>query len=145
MYSWVHAGRLSASWSHELAGLSHMVVFSKSSLFKMWVNGKLDTARKAIKKQEGDKVSICHSIFTASIFILSCIMRFAQNSSVCSQAEMSALGLSGWLCRSPMHANTPQWNKLQIDVEIDTKTLTRTVTLSCSLSVFSSLCRHLYL
>lgn len=60
---------------------------------------------KLLKNMGGDKVSICHSIFTGSIFILSGIMRFAPNSSVTLRAEMSALGLLGWLCLSQMHAN----------------------------------------
>lgn len=60
---------------------------------------------KLLKNMGGDKVSICHSIFTGSIFILSGIMRFAPNSSVTLRAEMSALGLLGWPCLSQMHAN----------------------------------------
>lgn len=60
---------------------------------------------KLLKNMGGDKASICHSIFTGSIFILSGIMRFAPNSSVTLRAEMSALGLLGWLCLSQMHAN----------------------------------------
>lgn len=100
--------RLSASWSYKLAGLSPSAVFfPQKPSFQIWVNGKWDAARKVIKKHGADKVSICHSISTASIFILSCIMRFAQNSSVCSQTEMSALGLSGWQRRSQMHGTIP--------------------------------------
>lgn len=103
----------------------------------MWVNGKWVAVRKGIKKHGGDKAFICHSIFTASIFILSCIMRFAQNASVCSQTEMSALGLSGWPCGSQMHANMTQTATSRCRER-------ETLSISLSLSLFSALHRHLY-
>lgn len=87
-------GRWSTLWLYELAGFSPNAIFFWKAFFHTWVSGKWDAASRVIKKHGGDKVSVCsisiYSIFTSSILILSCIMRFAQNSSVCWQTEMSA-------------------------------------------------------
>lgn len=113
--------RLSASSSYELAGLSPSAFsfFPKALFFPIVSQWKMEWAPVKELKNMGE---IKYSYATASIFILACIMRFAQNSSVRSQTEMSALGLSGWPCGSQMHANIPTKHRLQhADVERDTQ------------------------
>lgn len=78
VYSGVQAGCL----HHDHMSLQGLIPVRLFTPLKRWVNGKWDASRKVIKKH-ADKVSMCQRLFTASVFILSRIMRFAQNSSVC--------------------------------------------------------------
>lgn len=67
----VTSGRSATLWFYSFAGLSPNAIVSEFFFFQTWVNGKLDSASRLIKKHGVDKVSI-YSSFTSSILILSC-------------------------------------------------------------------------